>query len=171
MSTWEETRKGDLWWVGPEKHSTEEDEELRQHQRKLIETKERLESIPLDSLSFTDLYEFPFTECHGYINDKNGNFIFQINISSDSITSKILSILNSESTPTKKNKFVYYNGSVSLEREDGTLQKDIITIRGWGNLTGTGSYNLSGKVASKIQDTLGEFIAKKLTWFDWKPIK
>ena len=35
-------------------------------------------------------------------------------------------------------------------------------IRGWGNLTGVGAYNLNGDYATKIQDTLAEYIIEKL---------
>jgi hypothetical protein len=41
-------------------------------------------------------------------------------------------------------------------------RKEFILIRGWGNLTGTGSYNLDGEYAGKIQDTLAEYIVEKL---------
>ena len=39
---------------------------------------------------------------------------------------------------------------------------EFILIRGWGNLTGAGSYNLDGEYAGKIQDTLAEYIVQKL---------
>ena len=41
-------------------------------------------------------------------------------------------------------------------------RKEFILIRGWGNLTGTGSYNLDGEYAGKIQDSLAEYIVEKL---------
>jgi len=166
---WSDLNRDDIWWVGPKKYS--EQVKLDEDQNELLATKKRIESIPIETLTFADLYEFPFRESHGWVYDKNSNFMFQINIPGDSSKSRILSVLNSESNPGKRFKFVYSKGSVNLDREDGTFLEDVITIRGWGNLTGTGSYNFSGEIASKIQDTLGEFIAKKLTWFDWKPIK
>lgn len=39
----------------------------------------------------------------------------------------------------------------------------IVDIRGWGHLTGTGAHNLNGVVAAKIQDQIGDSIAKLLT--------
>ncbi len=39
----------------------------------------------------------------------------------------------------------------------------LITIRGWGNLTGTGAYNFDAEKASKIQDDFRDWIIFKLT--------
>ena len=38
----------------------------------------------------------------------------------------------------------------------------VIDIRGWGNLTGTGGYNLSEESAMIVQDTLAEYIIQRL---------
>jgi hypothetical protein len=38
-----------------------------------------------------------------------------------------------------------------------------ILVRGWGLLTGAGAYNLNGKWAAKIQDSLEEYIVEKLS--------
>lgn len=41
--------------------------------------------------------------------------------------------------------------------------KLLITIRGWGNLTGIGGYNFDGDKAAKIQDDFRDWIIYKLT--------
>jgi hypothetical protein len=50
---------------------------------------------------------------------------------------------------------------ISIKVEDELTP--LILIRGWGNLTGCGAYNLDGEYAGKIQDTLEEYIIEKLS--------
>jgi hypothetical protein len=49
-----------------------------------------------------------------------------------------------------------------IYHEKDGVERECILIRGWGNLTGVGSYNLDGEYAAKIQDTLAEYIVEKL---------
>lgn len=97
--------------------------------------------------------------------DANGNFVYQfepyfVDRSFDpeflKIKQKIVDSLNSaEHEPiegeweVKSGIDLYYNG------------RHLITIRGWGNLTGCGAKNFSAEKAALIQDN---FIA----WFLWK---
>lgn len=122
-----------------------------------------IESKHLEEVSFRDLYEFPFRgESYSWVYDKNNNFIFQFEIDNKKTREKCLSIINGDLTPTKGNSFVHDGGVIYLEKNGDRLP--IILIRGWGNLTGIGAYNLDGEYASKIQDTLAVFIVNQLTF-------
>ena len=124
----------------------------------LIAEKERVESIPLKELSFRDLYQFPFygAKYGSRVYDANHNFIFQFQFNNKETKQKILDILNEElSDYTRQN----------VEDKEGEIYVNgipFILIRGWGNLTGNGAYNLDGNYAVKIQDTLNEYIIEKL---------
>lgn len=127
-----------------------------------IAEKKRIESIPLEELTFQDLYKFPFhrAEFGSWVYDANSNFIFQFEFKGDSTRKQIIDILNGDFTPTKEREVKEDKGMILVKVEEEF--KDMILIRGWGNLTGTGAYNLDGEYAGKIQDTLSEFIVEKL---------
>lgn len=120
--------------------------------------KERIEAIPLENLSFKDLYKFPFRQDkYGtWVYDDNSNFIFQFQFEDENTRKQVIDILNGDFIPKKKKNFVFKDGIISID------DKQFIMIRGWGNLTGIGGYNLDGEYAAKIQDTLGEYIIEKL---------
>lgn len=137
-----------------------ESDKIRQ---KYLAKKLRIEHKHLEEVSFRDLYEFPFKdESYSWVYDKNGNFIFQFEIDNKETREKCLSIINGDLEPTKENSFVHDGGVIYLEKDGDRLP--IILIRGWGNLTGIGAYNLDGEYASKIQDTLAVFIVNQLTF-------
>ena len=73
----------------------------------------------------------------------------------------IINILNGEIEPTKENIVKHKEGIIYVEKEG--KDKPLIMIRGWGNLTGIGGYNLNGEYAGKIQDTLAEYIVERLS--------
>ena len=120
--------------------------------------KERIEAIPLENLSFKDLYKFPFRQAKfgTWVYDDNSNFIFQFQFEDENTRKQVIDILNGDFIPKKKKNFVFKDGIISID------DKQFIMIRGWGNLTGIGGYNLDGEYAAKIQDTLGEYIIEKL---------
>lgn len=121
-------------------------------------TKNRIESIPLENLAFKDLYQFPFheTKYSSWVYDNDSNFIFQFEFSDKETRRKTLEILNGELLEYKRQEVTHDRGEIFV---NGQL---FILIRGWGNLTGTGAYNLKGEYAAKIQDTLAEYIVEKL---------
>lgn len=133
----------------------------------IISEKKRIESIKLEELSFTDLYEFPFKlpSYSGYgsqVYDNKDNFIFQFESGlNKSFRPLLMNMINGESSGKIEDK-IYAKDDEIFMLEDG-VEKHIITIRGWGNLTGIGSYNLESKYAAKIQDSLIEFIVEKLS--------
>lgn len=122
-----------------------------------------IESKHIQEVNFTNLYEFPFriSEHSNWVYDANNNFIFQFAINNKTTKEKILNVINSNLLPTKANVFIYDGGFIYLQIEENRIP--IILIRGWGNLTGIGAYNLKEEYASKIQDTLAEYIINKLT--------
>jgi|SRR6478736_7123038 len=124
----------------------------------LASEKERIESIPLEQLTFKDLYQFPFRQCKysKWVYDNKDNFIFQFENVEKETRNTFIQIINGEVNGYKKQNTTLKNGEIFI---DG---KNFITIRGWGNLTGIGAYNLEGEYAAKIQDTLAEFIVAKL---------
>lgn len=111
--------------------------------------------------TFKDIYRFPLhkVEPISFVMDKSGNFVFQFEIDDEDKEKLILDIINGNSDKVTGKKYVHDNGLIT---EDG---EPIILIRGWGNLTGTGSHNLSGEEAANIQDTFAEFIVNKLNTF------
>lgn len=74
----------------------------------------------------------------------------------DNFYEKIIETING--TPHKFDHKFYYNNYGEI-LYDGN---QIITIRGWGYLTGVGGLNLSDEEACKIQDEFGKYIIDKL---------
>lgn len=123
--------------------------------------KERIEAIPLEKLSFTDVYTFPFKNIHtSWVYDSQDNFIFEFCTDSKQTREKFLSILNNTVTDYNRHDARYVDGFIELKHLDEWVR--FILIRGWGSLTSNGGYNLSGEYASKIQDSLAEYIIDKL---------
>lgn len=124
-----------------------------------IAEKGRIEAIPLEELTFKDLYEFPFRQAKygSWVYDKNSNFIFQFEFRNEETRQKVIDILNGNLTEYKRQDVRSEGGMIYIN------DNPFILIRGWGNLTGVGAYNLNGDHAAKIQDTLEQYIIEKLT--------
>jgi len=152
----------DMWYSFSTSNNPAELEEQKQHKlykENQLKEKKRIENIPLEELSFRDLYKFPFHQAKygGWVYDANSNFIFEFEFSNKETQEKTIKILNNELLDYKRQ---------DVTNEDGEILIDnipFILIRGWGNLTGVGAYNLNGKYAGKIQDSLQEFIIEKLS--------
>jgi len=147
------------WYsMGDTKENREEEKQHKEYKERQRLEKERIESIPLEELSFRDIYKLPFHQAKygNWVYDVNSNFIFQFEFSGEDTRKKVIDILNGDLTEYKRQDVDYKEGVVTV---DGI---DFILIRGWGNLTGVGAYNLSGECAGKIQDTLAEYIVEKL---------
>jgi hypothetical protein len=121
-------------------------------------------------MKWNEIYKPPFKDqCidgsidwrSGRIIDSLGNFVFQF-VTYDYIgQQKILDILNGIYVKTNDNiSFYQENGYVFIKKEN--ISDTIILIRGWGNLTGSGGYNLPSEDAEEVQDTFAEFIVNKL---------
>ena len=159
---WSNFLPNDYWESRPTKEDKEQQKKYQEEMSFKETEKQRIESIPLEEVSFRDLYQFPFHQAkYGtWVYDANSNFIFQFEMDNKTTQESCIRILNGEISPTKENKFLHKDGTIYLDKE-GELH-DFILIRGWGNLTGTGSYNLDGEYAGKIQDSLAEYIVEKL---------
>lgn len=144
------------------KQLEEEDKKYEAEMNEKLLLKRRIESKHLEEVSFKDIYEFPFNKMDviGWVHDSKGNFIFQFITNREENQNKILSILNGEEESNNNNEYIYENGYIDLVK-DGE-RHPLILIRGWGNLTGGGSYGLDEEYAAKIQDTLAEYIISKL---------
>jgi hypothetical protein len=129
-----------------------------------IAEKNRIENIPADKLTFRDLYKFPFRMCEhsSWVFDANNNFIFQFQINNLKARLRIMDVLNDIVTDHNRREVKNEDGMISAKFEDEWAE--IILIRGWGNLTGVGAYNLSSGHAERIQDTLMEYIMETLTF-------
>lgn len=124
-----------------------------------IKEKERIEAIPLEELTFRNLYEFPFHQAKydSWVYDKNSNFIFQFEFRNEETRQKVIDILNGDLLEYKRQDVKSEGGMIYIN------DKPFILIRGWGNLTSVGAYNLNGDHAAKIQDTLEQYIIEKLS--------
>lgn len=138
-------------------------EDNKEYYNNYKKEKERVEAIPLEQLTFRDLYQFPFRSAKygSWVYDDNSNFIFQFEFKSDDTREKILRILNGEITEYKRREVRNSKGMLEVKIED--KWEEMILLRGWGSLTGVGAYNLEGKYAAKIQDTLADYIVEKLS--------
>lgn len=106
-----------------------------------------------------EVYVLPFhndEDCEVYVRDSNNNTVFNKCERNPEIYEKILTKLNGLSDDiipvTQSDCYILYEG------------RRILTIRGWGRLTGTGFHgmNLSSKDACKIQDDFGKWVVETL---------
>lgn len=109
--------------------------------------------------NWQDIYKLPLikSEYGSWVYDSNNNFVFQFQIRNEEARDKILEIINGDREPTKDNKVEYQEGHILSNG------KELILIRGWGNLTGVGGHNLPAQDAANIQDTFADYIVDKLT--------
>lgn len=147
-----------MWYSFATPDNSKEKEETRLWEEKQTAEKKRVESIPLEQLTFRDLYKFPFHQAKygSWVYDADSNFIFQFEFNNEDTRKKVIDILNGDLLEYKRQEVEHKDGMIYV---DGN---EFILIRGWGNLTGVGAYNLDGDWAAKIQDTLAEYIVEKL---------
>lgn len=161
------THKSQTWEWSSKPFSKEEreriDSENKEYNNTMESEKTRIESIDLDKLSFKDLYQFPFHQAKygSWVYDKNSNFIFQFELGGEDVRNTIISILNNELSEYNRKEVRQNEGYIQVKIEE--TWHNLLLIRGWGNLTGAGAYNLKAEYACKIQDTLAEFIVEKLS--------
>ena len=115
-------------------------------------------------------YKQPFRNTdHGWVYDANKNFVFQFEPKFDGegeyvdgeleMQGKVLKSLNSEGHEPIPELELSLNDFGQIEN-DG---EEVITIRGWGNLTGIGAHHFSYDKASKIQDDFRNWVLYKLS--------
>ena len=152
------SKENTMWYSFATPDNSKEREETRLWGEKQTAEKKRIESIPLEQLSFRDLYKFPFHQAKygNWVYDSDSNFTFQFEFKGEDTRKKVIDILNGDLLEYKRQDAEHKDGMITV---DGL---DFILIRGWGNLTGVGAYNLDGEWAGTIQDTLAEYIVEKL---------
>lgn len=123
--------------------------------------------------TYKDIYKFPLRKAKygSWVYDAESNFVFQFEAKFEKgdyqkgwqeFEQKIIDCLNDVKPLELKEKsnFSLSEGNIFITQNG--IKSHIITIRGWGNLTGIGAHNLSGEEAANIQDTFAEFIVNKL---------
>lgn len=117
--------------------------------------------------TFRDIYELPLKPTsHSWVYDNRSNFVFQFEpkFTKDgdyikgwkNFEKNVIDKLNGNQEIVLNEKFTHVDGKI--------FYKDIhvMTIRGWGNLTGIGAHNLPEKEAANIQDTFAEWMVETL---------
>jgi hypothetical protein len=118
--------------------------------------------IPQIIKTYKDVYQLPLEDSHGWIYDQKRNFVFQFMIDDEKTEQKILDVINGKENFKNFHLSFYHEKGIIKDNKD----REIILIRGWGNLTGTGAMNLSTEEASNIQDTFANFILERLNYRD-----
>ena len=120
--------------------------------------------------TFKDIYKFPLrnNELCGWVYDSADNFVFQFeprfNNKGDfqdgwqDFETQVLDALNGKQPMKGGQPYHFKEGEIFRANDN----KAVITIRGWGNLTGIGAHNLPAEDAANIQDTFGNFIVETL---------
>ena len=118
-----------------------------------------------------NFYTRPFRKCKysGWVYDARDNFVFQFEPRFDTkgsylegekeMQEKIIFSLNAiDHEPVTELNLVLKNPIEIYNVKDHHL----ITIRGWGNLTGVGAHNFPAEKAEKIQDDFVQYLLYKL---------
>lgn len=111
--------------------------------------------------NWDDIYKLPLyqEDLGSQVYDAERNFVFQFEELSKEEEQALINVLNDD-TPLDEPMEVFFNqANGEIFNKNEVL---IITIRGWGNLTGIGAHNLSSDDACSIQDTFGQWIVNKL---------
>lgn len=130
----------------------------QRERRGIEEVRVKLAETPIEEVSFTQIYELPLRQdkrSH-WVYDQKGNFVFQFETDDRILREGLMMIINGEMDAVAKDVRLY-RGEVYIDNES------VITIRGWGNLTGVGAYALTEAIAGRVQDTFGEYLVNKLT--------
>ena len=121
-------------------------------------------------MTYKDIYQLPLHKLKygSWVYDEKGNFVFQFERQYDEkgdyaegwleFEDKIINKLNGD-------KLITFDEDFKSEKNDICIyykEIHVITIRGWGNLTGTGAHNLPVEDATNIQDTFRDFIIETL---------
>mgnify|MGYP000147356377 CR=1 FL=1 len=114
---------------------------------------------------FKEIYKAPFTDTWGTVTSDNDvhAFTFTKDVREEA-RELIIKALNGEVkmslTPEQQEEVahIFYKESYIYAKGEDNNDIEIISIRGFGHLTGIGGLKLSDEVASEIQDNFGEYI-------------
>lgn len=131
-------------------------------QEKLFQKKNIIMTKKNKYKTFKEVYSFPFEleKVSGWVFDRNREHAFEFSDSLRTIHQKIyLSIINGEEKIKLPTSFTYDASRQTVFNKQG---HPVISIRGYGYLTGVGGLRLSHEEANHIQDSLGNYIVEKL---------
>lgn len=115
--------------------------------------------------SYKDIYVFPLRVRGSWVLDHLGQFVFQFEPKFDKKGNF------AEGWKDFEKRVIYALNGIpqkfkhSFEAKDGEIFCNgihVMTIRGWGNLTGIGGHNLPAQEAINVQDTFCAFIIETL---------
>lgn len=120
--------------------------------------------------TYKDFYKRPYhsSKYGSWVLDSKGHFVFQFEYRwtdkgdyepiFKKLTENIIDVLNSDKKLEGSHIFRKEGIYIYMDNDP----KPVITIRGWGQLTGIGGYRLPAEEAVNVQDTFGDFIIEKL---------
>lgn len=104
---------------------------------------------------FTKEFYMAFDFCSPYrLNDEEHTV-------SEEYQRKVVACINGGTKPTIPLELTYVDSYIYI-KINGRVKK-FISIRGWGNLTSPGGWNLTDKHAVQLQDEFATFIINQLT--------
>lgn len=118
--------------------------------------------------TFKDVYQMPLVfdymdGWNSWVYDSKGNFVFQWEfdvMQNKDFVDNVMGAFNGTYKPQTQGMFYHENGQIFIKTQ--VPHRHIITIRGWGNLTGVGGMNLPQDEAANIQDTFAEHLVSIL---------
>ena len=120
--------------------------------------------------NFKNYFKFPLhTDDYSYIKvftfDNKMAFDWCVNLPKETKQNIIKKINGTETGKFMNKEFWYENCYINCKQTESngeTITFKLLRVRGWGMLTGIGSYNLEPEKAAKIQDEFAEYCVKML---------
>lgn len=123
------------------------------------------------SVNFKEYFRFPLKGDYGLVftYDNRRAFDFANSwcyrdglIADDNNQANIIEVLNGSGKKITTDLKLSHDNGIIYSEINGRKQ-ELIIIRGWGYLTGTGGLNLKDDLAAVIQDEFANYIVKMLT--------
>lgn len=121
-------------------------------------------------MDFKEVYKFPLEYKYGEV--FTANFKIALDFSMNVLVKKhkVINILNGVTEKLNVlGTYHYEHGSVYITHEG--IKSSLMTIRGWGYMTGQGGLGLDIDTALKIQEEFGNYIVELLNKANYEPIK
>jgi len=106
-------------------------------------------------INWMNFYKGPFTNTWGTVMTADNEMAFQFNNQSPNAQELFMYALNNNTVVPKvlnPEKYRYEESYIYYE------DREVISIRGYGHLTGTGGLNLPEHIADAVQDRFGEYL-------------
>ena len=119
-------------------------------------------------LTFKDIYKPPFKRSMNGLYVQSDNHVTTFIVGSENADvhlNKIVEILNGNKFADKydKNDVSVVDHTKIVIDMKYAKQKEVILVRGWGALIGSGGFNLDPKVSAKIQDDFIQWVVDSIT--------